>query len=121
MKRARTSRMRKVNELLREVIAEEVARLKDPRLGFVTVTDVRAAPDLRRATVYYSVLDEEDREGTGAALASAHHRLQRAIASQAQLKYTPVLDFEHDEALERGLRISKLLQDLEEDDDRDER
>ncbi len=108
--------MRKVNELMREVIAEEVGRLKDPRLGFVTITEVRTAPDLRRATVYFSVLDEADREGTAAALQSAHHRLQRAIARQAHLKYTPVLEFAVDEALERALRISKLLHDLEKDE-----
>ena len=117
MKRAKTSRMRKVNELMREVIADEVALLKDPRLGFVTVTDVRTAPDLRKATVYYSVLKAEDQEGSAAALKSAHHRIQKAIAKQAHLKYTPVLEFELDEALERGLRISKLLHELEEDDD----
>jgi len=117
MKRPRTPRMRRVNELLREVIAEEVARLKDPRLGFVTITDVRAAPDLRRASVYFSVLDPVDQEGTAAALQSAHHRLQRAIADQGHLKYTPVLEFAVDDALERGLRISKLLHDIEADDE----
>ena len=72
MKRAKTPRMRKVNELMREVIADEVATLKDPRLGFVTITDVRTAPDLRRATVFFSVLDESDQKGTAAALNAAH-------------------------------------------------
>ena len=117
MKRARSPRMRKVNELMREVIAGEVTRLKDPRIGFVTITAVRTSPDLRKATVFYSVLEEEDREGTAAALKSAHHRIQRAIASQAHLKYTPVLEFALDDALERGLRISKLLHELEDDDE----
>lgn len=117
MKRARSPRMRKINELLREVIAEEVMRLKDPRLGFVTVTDVRTASDLRRATVYYTVLDEADREGSAVALQSAHHRIQTAIAKQAHLKYTPVLEFALDDALERGLRINQLLHELEEEDE----
>ncbi len=117
MKRPRTSRMRKVNELMREVIAEEAGKLKDPRLGFVTITDVRTSPDLRRATVYFSVLDAEDRQGSTEALQSAHHRIQRAIANQAHLKYTPVLSFKIDEALEQGLRISKLLHELEVDAD----
>jgi ribosome-binding factor A len=117
MKRAKTSRMRKVNELMREVIADEVATLKDPRLGFVTITGVRTSPDLRRATVFFSVLDEADQEGTAAALNSAHHRIQRAIAVQAHLKYTPVLEFRVDDALERGLRISKLLHDIEVESD----
>ena len=117
MKRARSSRMRKVNELMREVIAEQVTLLKDPRLGFVTVTEVRTSPDLRRAKVYYSVLNLEDQEGTAAALQGSHHRIQRAIADQAHLKYTPVLEFELDDALERGLRISKLLHELEDEDE----
>jgi ribosome-binding factor A len=109
--------MRKVNELMREVIAEEVTRLKDPRIGFVTITEVRTAPDLRRATVFYSVLDPAQAEETGEALQSAHHRIQRTIAREGHLKYTPVLEFRIDDALERGLRISKLLQDLEADRD----
>ena len=105
---------RQIQEILSELVHK---RLKDPRLGFVTVTDVRTSPDLRRATVYYSVLDATDQEGTAAALASSHHRIQRAIAQQAHLKYTPVLEFSLDDALERGLRINKLLHDLEEDND----
>ena len=117
MRRPRTSRMRKVNELLREVIAEEVTRLKDPRIGFVTITGVRTAPDLRRATVFFSVLDPEDADATAAALQSAHHRIQQTIARVGHLKYTPVLEFKIDEALERGLRISRLLHDLEGDSD----
>lgn len=115
--RQKTPRMRKVNELLREVIAEEVAQLKDPRLGFVTVTGVETAPDLRTATVFYSVLgSDEEAVATGEALASAARRLQAAIASQARLKYTPVLRFAVDPAIERGLRISELLHGLEEEE-----
>ena len=117
MKRPRTSRMRKVNALMREVIAEEVTKLKDPRIGFVTITEVRTAPDLRRATVFFSVLDPEDAEETAEALQSGHHRIQRTIARVGHLKYTPVLEFRLDDALERGLRISKLLRNLEGDSD----
>lgn len=117
MKRPRTSRMRKVNELMREVIAEEVTRLKDPRLGFVTITEVRTAPDLRRATVFFSVLDPADAERSAEALQSAHHRIQRTIAREGHLKYTPVLEFRIDDALERGLRISRLLKNLEGESD----
>lgn len=117
MKRPRTSRMRKVNELMREVIAEEVTRLKDPRIGFVTITEVRTAPDLRRATVFFSVLDPAEAEDTAEALQSAHHRIQQTIARVGHLKYTPVLEFRLDDALERGLRISKLLHNLEGDSD----
>ena len=117
MKRPRSSRMRKVNEMMREVIAEEVTRLKDPRIGFVTVTEVRTAPDLRRATVFFSVLDPTEAEATAEALHSAHHRIQKTIARVGHLKYTPVLEFRLDDALERGLRISQLLQNLEADSD----
>ena len=71
-----TPRMRKVNEILREVIAEEIVNLKDPRIGFVTVTGVDTSPDLRNACVFYSVLgsDEEQRD-TQAALDSAAPRI----------------------------------------------
>ena len=117
MKPARTPRMRKVNELLREVIAEEVTHLKDPRIGFVTITAVQAAPDLRKASVFFSVLEPDKAESTREALESAHHRIQRAIATQARLKYTPVLEFQQDDALERGLRINELLTQLDNEND----
>lgn len=114
MSRGRTPRMRKVNELLREVIAEEVNGLKDPRIGFVTITGVDTNPDLRHATVYYTVLGTpEEVAETGEALQHAHSRFQRAIASQVRMRYTPVLEFRVDEAVERGLRISQILHDLE--------
>ena len=109
-------RMRKVNELLREVIADEVVALKDPRIGFVTVTGVNTAPDLRHATVYYSVLGSgEAQEATADALVSAAARLQRAVGSQTRLKFTPVLEFAVDPAIESGDRIDQILRELEGD------
>ena len=106
--------MRKVNELLREVVAEELGGLKDPRIGFITVTGVDTAPDLRHAVVYYSVLGtEEDEAATAEALRSARSRLQRAVASQTRLKFTPVLDFEVDPAIETGERIDRILREIE--------
>lgn len=114
--------MRKVNELLREVLAEEVHDLKDPRIGFVTVTGVETSPDLRRATVFYSVLGSaEEQHATAAALAHAAPRLQAHLARQVRLKYTPVLQFEVDPSIEHGIRMGKLLADLaaERDDDTD--
>jgi ribosome-binding factor A len=118
MSRQASPRMRKINELLREVIADEVGRLKDPRLGFVTITGVDTAPDLRTAVVYYSVLGDEDAaRGTAAALGSASAKLQAFVASQARIKYTPRLTFAVDESIDRGLRISKLLQELDEQED----
>jgi ribosome-binding factor A len=115
-----TPRMRKVNELIREVVAEEVTKLKDPRLGFITITAAETAPNLRSSTVFYSSIDGEDPQ---AALESASARLQGALARQARLKYTPVLSFEVDPAIEAGLRMSQLLDELrtegEENDDGD--
>ena len=116
MKQPRSSRMRKVDELLREVIAEEVARLKDPRIGFVTVTGVDTSPDLRRATVYYTVMGTEDEQReTAEALDHAAPHLQGQVGGQVRMKYTPILTFTPDEAVERGLRMSQLLHQLEQE------
>jgi ribosome-binding factor A len=103
--------MRRVNEVLREVLGDAIStELEDPRIGFVTVTSVDTSPDLRAARVYVSVLgDERDREGTLAALRSAHGVLQAQIAKEMRIKRTPTLSFHYDEGLERGVRISRLL------------
>jgi ribosome-binding factor A len=106
-----TDRMRRVNEAVREVLSARIAEgLKDPRIGFVTVTSVKTSPDLRQARVYVSVLgDESDREETLAGLASAHGVLQQAIARELRMKRTPTLQFVFDESIDRGMRISELL------------
>ena len=109
-------RMRKVNELLREVIAEQLGHLKDPGLGFVTITGVDTAPDLRNATVYYSSMGtDEEQEATKAALERATPKLQAEMASQIRLKYTPRLRFDVDASIEQGLRIDRLLLDISND------
>lgn len=111
-------RMRKVNGLLREVIADEVGRLKDPGLGFVTITGVDTAPDLRNATVYYSSIgSDEEQEDTKAALDRATPKLQAEMAGQIHLKYTPRLRFAVDASIEQGLRIDRLLHDIGEEHD----
>lgn len=103
-------RMRKVNELLREVVAEEVMRLKDPRIGFVTITGVNTSPDLRNATVFFSMMgSEEEQAESREALQHAAPRIQRAISGQVRLKYLPRLQFQLDEALAMGQRIEELL------------
>jgi ribosome-binding factor A len=108
--------MRRVNEALREVISEGVGELKDPGLGFVTVTEVRASPDLAHATVFISVLGSKRRqEKTLAALVRAHGVLQSRINRDLHLKRTPRLLFEYDRAVERAARLSKLLDELEHD------
>lgn len=106
-----TDRMRRVNEVLREVIGDTIStELEDPRIGFVTVTGVEASPDLRSARVFVSVLgDDSDKDSTLAALASAHGVLQGAVASQTRMKRTPTLTFVYDDTPERGERVSRLL------------
>ena len=117
MGRARNStesgRMRRVNELLREVVGSAIAtELEDPRIGFVTVTSVKTSPDLRAARVYVSVLgDQGEREATLAGLRSSHGVLQAAIARQMRMKRTPTLSFHYDATPERGVRLSQLLDD----------
>ncbi|HEU0304128.1 MAG TPA: 30S ribosome-binding factor RbfA [Gaiellaceae bacterium] len=111
-------RMRKVNELLREVLSEAVLELKDPRIGFVTITGVRTSPDLRQARVYVSVLGSEaKREKSLAGLNAAHGVLQARIASEVRLKRTPTLTFEYDPTVEEGVRMSKLIDELASDDE----
>jgi ribosome-binding factor A len=103
--------MRRVNEVIREVLAAAIATdLKDPRIGFVTVTDVDTSPDLRAARVFVSVLGTEaEREDALAGLRSAHGVLQGRIASELRMKRTPTLSFHYDDSIERGIRLSELL------------
>jgi len=104
-------RMRRVNEAVREVLSARLAEgLKDPRIGFVTVTAVETSPDLSHARVYVSVLgDEADRDRTLAGLASSHGLLQAEIARELRMKRTPTLDFVYDKSIDRGMRITELL------------
>ena len=110
--------MRRVNESVRAVLAEAVGDLKDPRIGFVTITGVETSPDLQQATVYVSVLGSEKKrvrslEGLGAARGA----LQRQIATELRLKRTPQLTFQYDPSVERGVRMSKLIDELVTDHD----
>jgi ribosome-binding factor A len=108
-----TARMRRVNEAIREILGDAITtELKDPRIGFVTVTEVDTSPDLRAARVYVSVLGSpEERESSLAGLRSSHGVLQAKIASGMRMKRTPTLTFEYDESVDRGDRISRLLDD----------
>ena len=105
-------RMRRVNEALREVLSSRIAEgLKDPRVGFVTVTAVDTNPDLRHARVYVSVLGGEDERGeTLEGLTSSSGYLQAAIAREIRMKRTPTLEFVHDSSIDHGFRISELLE-----------
>jgi ribosome-binding factor A len=103
--------MRRVNEALREVLSVRIAEgLKDPRIGFVTVTAVETSPDLRYARVFVSVLgDDQEREDTLTGLQSAHGVLQNEIARVTHMKRTPELRFVYDETIDHGMRITELL------------
>lgn len=103
--------MRRVDEAVRAVLSDAISKdLQDPRVGFVTVTGVKTSPDLRHARVYVSVLgDEQAREASLVGLRSAHGFLQGMIASELTLKHTPALTFEYDESVDRGMRISHLI------------
>lgn len=113
-----TERMRRVNESVRAVLAEALGELKDPRIGFVTVTGVETARDLRHATVYVSVLGSgRKREQTLAGLAAAHGVLQSRLARELRLKRTPQLTFQYDPFVEQGVRMSRLIDELAPDGD----
>jgi ribosome-binding factor A len=112
-----TERMRRVNEAVREVLSESVGELKDPRIGFVTITGVETSPDLRQATVYVSVLgSEQKRRKSLEGLTAAHGVLQARISRELRLKRTPQLTFEYDPTVERGVRMSRLIDELAPDE-----
>ena len=121
MARQKSPRMRKVNELVREVVADAVTDLKDPRIGFVTITGAETSPDLRHAVVYYSVMGtDEEKADTAVALARATPRIQSAIGTETRLRYTPKLTFEVDPSIDQGIRISQILTELAEESDLDQ-
>jgi ribosome-binding factor A len=105
-------RMRRVDEAMREVLSGAItSELKDPRVGFVTVTAVDTSPDLRHARVFVSVLGSEQvRRRSLEGLRSAHGYLQKRVAGELRLKHTPTLDFAYDDSAERGMRIAELLE-----------
>ena len=108
-----SGRMRRVNEAVKEVVSEGLAELKDPRIGFVTVTGVETSADLRHARVFVSVLGSEaTRRKTLAGLEAAHAVLQARVARELRLKRTPQLAFEYDPTVERGVRMTQLIDEL---------
>ncbi len=107
--------MRRVNEAVREVLGMAIStELKDPRVGFVTVTAVATSADLRHARVFVSVLgDDRRRADSLAGLASSRGYLQGRVAGELRLKHTPQLEFQYDPSAERGMRIAELLREEE--------
>lgn len=121
MARNRSPRMRKVNELIRVVVADAVVDLKDPRIGFLTITGAETSPDLRHAVIFYSVLGtDQEKSDTADALQHASSRIQRAIGSETRLRYTPKLEFRVDPSIDEGLRISRILAEMAEAEEQDE-
>jgi ribosome-binding factor A len=114
-----SGRMRRVDEAIRQVLGDALTgEVKDPRVGIVTVTDVRTSPDLRHARVYISVLgagggasEEDQREASLAGLRSAHGYLQAKVARELALKRTPALEFAYDDTTDRALRVDALLEE----------
>ncbi len=109
------SRPNRVSEEFREILAEEIPKLKDPRVGFVTVLGVTVTPDLRLARVFYTTLgDDRAHRATAAALASARGHLRKLIGSQVRMKVLPELRFEQEDAQGEPDRIAQLLRELHE-------
>jgi ribosome-binding factor A len=122
----RYERTARVNEVVREVVADELERLSDSGLGFVTVTGVEVTPDLRQATVYYSALapvrgepdaEAEAAEETALALRAVTPHLQAEINRQVRMKYTPHLVFREDPAMRTGERVDEILRQLHSEDE----
>jgi ribosome-binding factor A len=112
--------MRRVNESVRQVLSESLGDLKDPRIGFVTITGVETSPDLRHAKVFVSVLGSaKKRDATLSGLNSSHGVLQAVLAKELRMKRTPQLTFEYDPTVERGVRLSALIDELNSEDNAD--
>jgi ribosome-binding factor A len=106
-------RLERVNEALREVIADELERIDDEQLTLVTVTGVKAHSDLRHATVWFSALSaQKDSAEVADAIAVHRVRLQAAVARQLRLKRTPELAFQSDPAIAVGTRVEDILKDM---------
>jgi ribosome-binding factor A len=114
-------RKRRVDEAIRQVLSDALPTLKDPRIGFVTVTGVQATRDFAQATVYVSVYGSEtDQRKTLEGLEAARGVLQAQLAKELHLRRTPVLSFAYDPAVERGVRLGKMIDELAPEDPPDE-
>jgi ribosome-binding factor A len=113
-----TQRTERVNKLARQVLGESIGSLKDPRVGFATITSVRVTPDLRHARVLVSVLgSDEEQEETMQGLERAKPYLRGELGRQIRMKYTPELHFELDHVAEDALRLEALMKELHNDDE----
>ena len=109
--RRQFARTLRVNEVVRETLADELERCSDPRLDLVTLTGVEVSPDLRNAIVYYAALGSHD-PTIPAALRRAAPHLKVALGREVRLKYVPHLDFREDPAIEAGQRVEEIIRGL---------
>ncbi|MBM7623475.1 30S ribosome-binding factor RbfA [Sporohalobacter salinus] len=111
-------RPRRVAELIKKEVSQMLQReIKDPRIGFVTVTDVEVSEDLRHAKVFVSVLDDEEaKEETMEGLKNAVGYVRRELGQRIRLRHTPEILFRYDDSIERGARIFEILKDLNQDE-----
>ncbi len=112
-------RAQRIGDLIKREIGDIIERgLKDPRIGFVTVTAVEISADLRHARIFFSIYgDEHVREESRKGLESARFYIQGEIGRRLRLKYTPELSFQLDQSIAQGLRITKLIEKLHEESD----
>lgn len=111
------ARVERIGEEFREILAQEIQKLKDPRVGFITVTGVRVSPDLRHAWVAFTAMgDDRARASSRAALRSAAPHLRSALGRQIRLKFLPELEFEEDRTDERAERIEQLIAQMHRSD-----
>lgn len=111
-------RVRRMAERIHQIVAQLLdTRIKDPRLGFITITDVRLTGDLQNATVFYTVMGEEtDRAGTAAALASAKGMIRSEVGRHLGVRQTPTVDFVLDEVPETAAHLEAILRESKERD-----
>lgn len=112
-------RVRRIADRIKVVVAELLERrIKDPRLGFVTITDVRVTGDTQHATVFYTVLGQDaDLEGSAAALASSKGMIRTELGKQLGIRHVPTLEFVHDALPENARHIEDLLERVRESDE----
>ncbi len=116
----RPERMRRVDEAVKQVLSEAIPTLKDPRIGFVTVTAVETTRDLDHAKVWVSVFgSERQREGTLGALRGASGVLQAQVNRELKLRRTPQLEFVNDRAIAHGVHMTHLIDELAPPDEQD--
>ena len=111
-RRPRSTRMRRVDTALQEVLAEAVARLSDPRLGFVTITHVEATQDVREAKVWFTTLKARDQQATQDALESARGLLQSRLAQELRSRHTPQLTFHYDSTQRDAVALSRRIDEI---------